>query len=182
MQISVTFKNLDPSEHLKTYVKEKLNKFDKFFDNPAEAKVVLSIEKFRHIAEIKLLSDKLQINSKEETHDMYPAIDLVLDKLEKQVKKNKQKQKIKTRGLKARQMGNDFIRDDHANQAETAQYEIIKKTVAYTPTEVNEAIMQMKMTDTDFLVFTNIKTDKINVLRMQDDNKFELIQPENNNS
>jgi putative sigma-54 modulation protein len=182
MQTSVTFKNLDPSEHLKSYVKEKLNKFDKFFDNPAEAKVVLSVKKSRHIAEIKLLSDKLQVNSKEETHDMYPAIDLVLSKLEKQVKKNKQKQKIKTRGFKARQMGNEFMRDDHANHAETAQYEIIDKPMVYMPIDVNEAIMQMKMSDTNFFVFTNIKTDKVNVLRMQDDDKFELIQPKSNNN
>ena len=48
MQISVTFKNLPPSEHLKTYVKEKLDRFDRLLDNPAEASVVLSVEKFHH--------------------------------------------------------------------------------------------------------------------------------------
>ena len=50
MQTSVTFKNLDPSDHLKAYVSEKLDRFDKFLDNPAEANVVLAVEKFRHIA------------------------------------------------------------------------------------------------------------------------------------
>ena len=53
MQTSVTFKNIDPSDHLKAYVRDKLDRFDRFLDNPAEANVVLSVEKFRHIAEIK---------------------------------------------------------------------------------------------------------------------------------
>ena len=50
MQTSVTFKNIDPSDHIKSYVSEKLNRFDKYLYNPAEANVVLSVEKFRHIA------------------------------------------------------------------------------------------------------------------------------------
>jgi putative sigma-54 modulation protein len=94
MQTSVTFKNLDPSENLKAYVTDKLNRFDKLLDNPAEASVVLSVEKFRHIAEINIVGDRLNINGKEETNDMYPAIDMVLDKLEKQIKRSKQNRSI----------------------------------------------------------------------------------------
>ena len=91
MQTSVTFKNLDSSDHLKSYVGDKLDRLDKYLDNPAEANVVLTVEKFRHIAEINIAGDRLSINGKEETNDMYSAIDMVLDKLEKQIKKNKQK-------------------------------------------------------------------------------------------
>lgn len=91
MQVSVTFKNIDSSEHLKTFVQEKMAKFDKFFDGPAEANVIFSVEKFRNIVEISLSGDRLVVNGKEEKEDMYSAIDLVLDKIEKQVKKNKQK-------------------------------------------------------------------------------------------
>ena len=64
MQTSVTFKNLDPSENLKSYVADKLDRFDRLLNNPAEAKVVLSVEKFRHIAEINIIGDKLNINGK----------------------------------------------------------------------------------------------------------------------
>ena len=87
MQTSVTFKNLDPSDTLKSYVTDKLNRFDRLLENPAEANVVLSVEKFRHIAEINIAGDRLTINGKEETIDMYSAIDNVLDKLEKQIEK-----------------------------------------------------------------------------------------------
>ena len=102
MQTTVTFKNIDPSDNLKAYVSDKLDRFDKFLDNPAEASVVLSVEKFRHIAEIKITGDRLNINGKEETNDMYSAIDMVLDKLEKQIKKNKQKTRERRGGAKAR--------------------------------------------------------------------------------
>ena len=91
MQTSVTFKNLEPSEHLKAYVSDKLNRFDKLLDNPAEAVVTLLVEKHRHIAEINITGDRLTINGTEETGDMYSAIDMVLDKLEKQLKRSKQK-------------------------------------------------------------------------------------------
>jgi len=87
MQTSVTFKNLDSSDTLKSYVQEKLDRFDRLMDNPAEANVVLSVEKFRHMAEINIIGDRLTINGKEETIDMYSAIDMVLDKLKKQIKK-----------------------------------------------------------------------------------------------
>ena len=65
MQTSVTFKNIDPSDHLKSFVQDKLGRFDKYLDNPAEANVVLSVEKFRHIAEINLSGDRLNINGKD---------------------------------------------------------------------------------------------------------------------
>ena len=100
MQTSVTFKNIDSSDHLKSYVTDKLDRFDRLLDNPAEANVVLKVEKFRHIAEISVSGDRMKINGKEETEDMYSAIDMVLDKLEKQIKKGKEK--IRERRSKSR--------------------------------------------------------------------------------
>jgi len=95
MHTSITFKNLDPSDALKSYVSEKLNRFDRYLDSMAEAAVVLTVEKFRHSAEITLTGDKLSVNAKEENQDMYSAIDRVLDKVEKQVKKLKEKKRNK---------------------------------------------------------------------------------------
>jgi putative sigma-54 modulation protein len=176
MQTSVTFKNLDPSEHLKAYVSEKLNRFDKFLDNPAEASVVLSVEKFRHIAEIKITGDRLSINGKEETNDMYSAIDMVLDKLEKQLKKTRQKSRERRTGSKTRVT--DMIADEETVPPadETAQ-QVKVESVEYKPMDVEEALMQMDLDDNMFLVFTNAKTDQINVLYHRKDGHYGLIQP-----
>ena len=175
MQTSVTFKNLDPSENLKTYVQNKLNRFDKFLYNPAEANVVLSVEKFRHIAEINIVGDRLNINGKEETVDMYSAIDMVLDKLEKQIKKNKQKNRERRSGTKARTKG--IIVEDDVNIDFEATREIKVKNIEYKPMGIEEAVMQMDLLNNNFLVFTNARTDKVNVLYQRKDGHYGLIEP-----
>jgi putative sigma-54 modulation protein len=174
MQTSVTFKNIDPSDHLKSYVSEKLNRFDKYLYNPAEANVVLSVEKFRHIAEINIVGDRLNINGKEETEDMYSAIDMTLDKLEKQIKKNKQKTRERRAGK-----GKAKPNPDTAHMAMEEDYEkqVVVKNIDYKPMDVDEAIMQMDLMNGNFLVFTNARSDQVNVLYRRNDGDFGLIQP-----
>ncbi|OQY60072.1 MAG: ribosomal subunit interface protein [Desulfobacteraceae bacterium 4572_88] len=178
MQTSVTFKNLEPSETLKSYVGDKLDRFDKFLDNPAEASVVLSVEKFRHIAEINIIGDRLRINGKEETNDMYSAIDMVLDKLQKQIKKSKQKTRERRSAGKARVA--DIISESVAPlPEEDTGRQVIVNNIDYKPMDVEEAVMQMDLMDDNFLVFTNAKTDRVNVLYHRKDGNYGLIQPSN---
>ncbi len=174
MQTSVTFKNIDPSDHLKTYVGDKLNRFDKYLYNPAEASVVLSVEKFRHIAEINIVGDRLNLNGKEETEDMYSAIDMALDKIEKQIKKSKEKVREHRAG-KGRSMTQ---MEDMAGLADDeADKEIIVKNIDYKPMDTDEAIMQMELVGNTFLVFTNAHSGLVNVLYRRNDGNFGLIQP-----
>ena len=175
MQTSVTFKNLDPSENLKSYVSEKLDRLDRYLDNPAEANVVLTVEKFRHIAEINLSGDRLSINGKDETNDMYSAIDMALDKLEKQIKKTKEK-------IKERRSGGNYRTKDISDE-DTTVYEderigqIRIKHIEYKPMDIEEAVMQMDLVNNNFLVFTNARTDQINVIYRRKDGHYGLIQP-----
>ncbi len=174
MQTSVTFKNLDPSDHLKSYVSEKLNRLDKFLYNPAEANVVLSVEKFRHIAEINIIGDRLNINGKEETEDMYSAIDMTLDKIEKQIKKSKQK-------VRERRAGKGRNKTPSPGEAmsldEEVEPQVVVKNIDYKPMDADEAIMQMELIDNNFLVFTNAHSGQVNVLYRRKDGNFGLIQP-----
>ncbi|MCU0564786.1 MAG: ribosome-associated translation inhibitor RaiA [Desulfobacterales bacterium] len=173
MQTSVSFKNLDPSDHLKAYVSEKLNRFDKLLDNPAEAGVVLAVEKHRHIAEVNITGDRLSINGKEETGDMYSAIDMVLDKLEMQIKRSKQK--IRERRASAKGQTRT-IREDSGSEEEGAR-EIQVESIDYKPMDVEEAVMQMDLGEQSFLVFTNARSSEINVLYRRKDGHYGLIQP-----
>jgi putative sigma-54 modulation protein len=175
MQTSVTFKNLDSSDHLKAYVTEKLNRFDRLLDNPAEASVVLRVEKFRHIAEINISGDRLTIIGKEETADMYSAIDMVLDKLEKQIKKSKEKLRERRAGGKSRSKGPT---PEPGASTESSDRGAIKvQNVEYKPMDVEEAVLQMDLSSESFLVFTNARTDQINVLYRRNDGDLGLIQP-----
>ena len=176
MQTSVTFKNLDSSEHLKSYVSDKLNRFDRLLDNPAGANVVLRVEKFRHIAEININGDRMTINGKEETEDMYSAIDMVLDKLEKQIKKGKEKTRERRSKAKAKAQTNSGAA--RAMELEDDQPKQVKiKNIDYKPMDVDEAVLQMDLTSDNFLVFTNARTDQINVLYRRHDGDLGLIQP-----
>lgn len=100
MQVSVTFKNIESSDALKSYAQKKLNRFDKLLDSPAEANVVFSIEKIRHITEVSLSSDKLNIHATEATESMYSSIDMVVDKIKQQI--NKHRDMMKNRHSKYR--------------------------------------------------------------------------------
>jgi putative sigma-54 modulation protein len=175
MQTSVTFKNLDSSDTLKSYVGEKLDRFDRLLDNPAEANVVLLVEKFRHIAEISINGDRLTINGKEETNDMYSAIDMVLDKLEKQIKKNKDKIRDRRTGARAK---NKNIMETEINLPEEELERQVKiKNIEYKPMDVEEAVLQMDLLNDNFLVFTNARSDQVNVLYRRKDGHYGLIQP-----
>ena len=175
MQTSVTFKNLDPTDTLKSYVRDKLDRFDRLLDNPAEANVVLLVEKFRHIAEININGDRLTINGKEETNDMYSAIDMVLDKLEKQIKKNKQKIRERRPGVKAKNIS--LMEADINLPDEELVREVKIKNIEYKPMDVEEAVLQMDLLSNNFLVFTNARSDQVNVLYRRKDGHYGLIQP-----
>jgi ribosome hibernation promoting factor len=175
MQTSVTFKNLDSSDHLKSYVADKLERLDKYLDNPAEANVVLTVEKFRHTAEINIAGDRLSINGKEETNDMYSAIDMVLDKLEKQIKKNKQK--IRERRTSSKNRSRSMLEDERILPEDDTERQIKVMNIEYKPMDIDEAVLQMDLIEDNFLVFTNAKSDQINVLYRRRDGHFGLIQP-----
>ena len=174
MQTSVTFKNLDPSEHLKAYAQDKLKRLDKYLHNPAVAGVVLTVEKHRHIAEVNIQADRLNINGREETTDMYSAIDMVLDKLEIQVKKGKQKERER-RGESAKAMLAEAAMAVEEDLA--AKVEVIP--IEYKPMDVEEALMQLNLSQDNFLVFTNALTDRVNVIYRRNNGDYGLIQPNN---
>ncbi len=177
MQTSVTFKNLDSSDNLKDYVGDKLNRFDKYLDNPAEASVVLAVEKFRHSAEINIFGDRLSLTAKEETNDMYSAIDMALDKLEKQIKKSKEKIRERRSGSKAR--AREMIAEEAEILEDESGRQIRVQNIEYKPMDIEEATMQMDLLSNSFLVFTNARTDKVNVLYRRKDGHYGLIQPSN---
>ncbi len=175
MQTSVTFKKIDPSDHLSAYVGDKLDRFDKYLDNPASANVVLSVEKFRHTAEINIIGDRLNIIGKEETEDMYSSIDKVMDKLDIQIKKNRGK----VHDHKGQRRGRiNELTEEGGLMSEDSQGPAIRvQPIEYKPMDTEEAVLQLDLIKDNFLVFTNARTDAVNVLYRRKDGDLGLIQP-----
>ncbi len=177
MQINVTFRHVEPSSALRTYVEDKVSRIKKYLEEPIEAHVVLRVEKFRHIAEVLILADGMRINGKEETDDMYSAIDLVADTVEGQVRKGKDK----SRRRKPLNTGKDLttpidlpavaVADDDKESRVIRAEQIHAK-----PMEVDEAVMQLKLSNGEFMVFTNRLTNRINVLYHRKDGHYGLIE------
>ncbi|RLB14999.1 MAG: ribosome-associated translation inhibitor RaiA, partial [Deltaproteobacteria bacterium] len=87
MEISFTFRHMEPSTELRSYVEEKVYKIKKYFDSPVEAHIVLKIEKFRHIADMTISIDGNKIKALDESGDMYSSIDQAMDKIEEQLRR-----------------------------------------------------------------------------------------------
>lgn len=182
MEITVTFRRMEPTESLREYAGEKISKIDKYLDTASEAHIVLSVEKFRHTADVTLNIDGTRIKGVEETEDMYSAIDQVMDKIEKQVKKflsktrtRRSSDSIKEGGIPAE---SSEIADDEGLAQEEGPSIEVEKVVAM-PMDPEEAAMQLSMTTKAFLVFRNPRTKEINVLYKRADGNLGLIEPTN---
>jgi putative sigma-54 modulation protein len=101
VKVSVTFRHTRPTDALKHYAEEKLHKIGKYFDRPLEAHVVLAVDsRERQLAEVTVQARGMTIHGREETEDLYSAIDLLMDKVEQQIRKYKTKTRLKRRRVK----------------------------------------------------------------------------------
>ncbi len=102
VKVSVTFRHTQPTDALKRYAEEKVHKIGKYFYRPLQAHVVLAVDsKDRQLAEVTLQARRLTLHGKEETGDLYSAIDLVMDKIEQQIRKYKTKIRLRRRKVKS---------------------------------------------------------------------------------
>ncbi|MCF6245816.1 MAG: ribosome-associated translation inhibitor RaiA [Desulfobacula sp.] len=181
MQTTVTFKKIDPSSSLKTYVKKKLDRFDKMLDSPSEAHIVLSVEKIRHIAEITLTCDRLKIHAKEDSEHMYASIDALMDKVKSQISKHKEKIKHHKSGNK-QSIKNESIEPVDSDYS-TGSFDqsvfdsIIIETIDYKPMDVEDAVIELNSGKQSFFVFNNARSEQLNVLYKHNNGKLGLIQP-----
>ncbi len=177
MQISVSFRNVDPSDHLKGYAENRMARLKKYMDEPIEIYLVLSIQKFRHTADVTISANGMKIKAQEETGDLYSAIDMVLDKIEKQVKRHREKVKEhKSEGMTKGLTEEKKIGEEKEVEEEVPQIVKTERILA-KPMDVEEASLQLKLSNSEFMVFTNSKTRLINVLYRRKDGNFGLIEP-----
>jgi putative sigma-54 modulation protein len=185
MQLAVTFRHMEPSDALKQHVTEKLQRIKKFFPDPIRAQIVLSFERYLHKADVAItLHNGLAIKGKELTEDMYAAIDLVMDKIERQVRRYKDKinshrpvtgPEFLVRYGVMEQMSEE--QEAQVSDEETSKLKIIKTSKFFAkPMAAEEAVMQMNLLGNDFLVFTNAETKDVNVVYKRGDGNYGLIE------
>lgn len=176
MQYSVTFRHMEPSEHLKEYSHDKLQRLEKYLDAVIDAEVVMTVEKFRHKAEALVTSDGLKIKAEEETEDMYSAIDMVVDKLEKQVKRHREKLK----GHKGNPTKRSIEADNGAAPEEEDFYEegfTVDRTLTVTPETMSleEAGACLASGTSPQFIFIDAENDKLSIIRQASGGQVELL-------
>ena len=178
MKIIFKGKHIEVTDAIRNYTEKRLNKIERHFDHILEVIVTLSVEKSRQIVEVTLQTNRALIRAEEETDDMYTSIDKVADKLERQIKKYKEKYFQKPHpSTEKKGLANEEINAEDSESDKIAK--IVKtKRFAIKPMSVEEAAMQMDLLGHNFFVFANDNTNKVNVLYKRKDGNFGLIEPE----
>ncbi len=192
MRVSVTARHMEMTDGLKVHTEEQLEKLHQHFDKIIEADVVLSVEKHRHIADVTLHANGLRIHGKEATEDMYSSLDAVVAKLDRQIRKHKSRiKKFKHRDLPAPEDYNHSVIDLHDQTDDAADgsengsdgverigHRVVQhEKLSMKPLSIEEAIMQLDLTDDLFLMFVNDDTQKVNAVYKHSDGTFGLIEP-----
>ncbi|BCS53468.1 ribosome hibernation-promoting factor, HPF/YfiA family [Geobacter sp. SVR] len=181
MQVTTTFRHMEQSEALKSYAEEKLERVAKYIDEPISAQVFLVVEKkIRHIVEIVINAKGISTKASEATNDMYASVDAVIDKIERQLKRYKEKIKAhKPNGEEhGRQISKKIFSAESIDEASAEPVVIRTKTETAKPMSVEEAVMQMDLLHKDFIVFTDAVSSEINVLYRRKDSNYGLIEPQ----
>jgi len=193
MQFSVTFRHMDATDALKGYAKDRLEKIRKYFPDPISIHVVMSTERFLHRVDVNVqLHNGFKIAGTEATENMYSSIDLVSAKIERQVRRYKEKLRAhKVRELEGVPVVHSVLAEptgeiaadggtgEPADLTDEAPLPtvITRETVRAEPMSTAEAIMQLNLLHAPFLVFRNDRTGQINVVYKREDGAYGLIEP-----
>ena len=174
MKYNIRGNKIDVTKAINDYIEEKVSKLEKYLDDneEVEAKAVISAKGKNQKVEVTIWSGKYNIRAEETNPDLYSAIDLVVDKLERQFKKYRGKLNSKKNS-----------REEYVPSIEIEEYEeyeketiVRKKEVFLKPIDEEEAIMQMELLGHSFFVFKNVDTDKINVVYKRKDGDYGVIE------
>ncbi|MEW8958193.1 MAG: ribosome-associated translation inhibitor RaiA [Moorella sp. (in: firmicutes)] len=172
MEIIIRGKNLQVTDSLKQYITKRLSKMERYLEGVEEIQVNLSVNRDSHVVEVTIPLNGYLLRGEEATGDMYGSVDLVVEKLERQIEKYKTK-------LAKKLKNGTFKEPPVANREEENEPKLIRtKRFPIKPMAVEEAILQMNLLGHNFFVFSNAETEEVNVLYRRRDGNYGLIEPE----
>jgi putative sigma-54 modulation protein len=170
---------METNKGVKDYVKEKVQRLQKYIVNPSEIHVVLSAEKFRHIAEITIIGNGVTLNSQGKNSDLYAAIDQMVEKTERQILKRRGRGRRRRSNLSSPLKTADRRGRRTIESKEDAKVPSVtqRKHTLAKPMSLDEAMAQMDLSEEDFLVFINSDSGQMNVLHRNNDGGYEWVEP-----
>ena len=174
MRIDIRGDKVKVTDAIKKQITEKLGKLDQYFENPEELKayVVIRVKNKEQTIEVTIPTPKFTLRSETSEEDLYAAIDLTIDKLERQIRKNKTKMRRKFKDVLQYEMMNDLPEEE---EEETNSKIVRRKTIELRPMDEEEAILQMELIEHDFFIFKNVDTDNVAVLYKRKHGSYGII-------
>jgi putative sigma-54 modulation protein len=181
MNIAVRGKNIDITPALRDYMEKRVSKVTKYFSEVGNISAILAVEKNQHSVEVTVTVNGIILRAHEATSDMYAAIDLVVDKIERQITKHKTKLMKRFRSA-APEIGHgrfhsELVPDSVAGVED--DFKVIKtKRFTIKPMTADEAIMQMNLLHHNFFVYFDADDEAVSIVYKRTDGNYGLILPE----
>ena len=159
---------------IKDYIISKIGKLDKYLENPDNitANVLVKVRGIEQTVEVTINFNKVILRAEEENKDLYAAIDLVSEKLERQIRKNKTRMNKKGN----RETVKGFITNFEIDKTEKEENKVVRrKEIEMKPMSEEEAILQMNLIDHDFFVYKDVVSNKICIVYKRKDNNYGII-------
>jgi len=173
MKYNIRGDKLTVTKSIKEYIEEKLDRLNKYYENSKdlECKVVIRSKNNLQTIEVTIPANKFILRAEVADKDLYAAIDLVVDKLEGQIRKNKTKLKNRYEKVEIQEMFLNFEEDDEEDILDIVK----RKDIDTKPMDEEEAILQMRLLNHDFFVFKNIDEECVSVIYKRNDGKYGII-------
>lgn len=176
MKFNVRGDKIVVTDAIKDYIETKIGKLDKYFkEDSITANILLKIRGKEQIIEVTIPTDNFILRSEEENEDMYAAIDLVLDKLERQIRKNKTKLKKRNINDKYKEFNFDFELEKDEEKEEKTKI-VKRKNIEMKPMDEEEAILEMELLGHSFFVYKDMDNDDTCVVYKRKDGNYGIIK------
>lgn len=175
MEIIIHGDKIKVTDAMKDYVKEKLQKLDKYLENSdsVRANVIVKVKNYTQRVEITIPLKTFILRSEEQQEDFYAAVDKTIDKLERQIRKNKTK--MMSKHVKTSQ---DFSFSSFDSDDEDEKKIVKRKKVEVKPMDEEEAIIQMELLGHQFYMYKDSETNKPAVVYKRKDEHYGIIESE----
>ena len=177
MKLNIRGEKITVTQSMKNYITEKLAKVDKYFENPEEitANVLVRIKGLEQIIEVTALTKRFTLRAEESNEDFYAAVDLVVSKLERQIRKNKERLNNKYKNVEALEFNFNYEPESKDEEEENVSAIVKRKNISMKPMDEEEAMLQIELLNHDFFVFKNIDEECVSVIYKRKDDNYGII-------
>ena len=185
MQITVSGRHLEITDDIRTYIEKRAQKVESIFNRVVDLQVVIELEKSRYLTEITLATRKATFHAQGETHDVFTSLDKVMDKIENQIRRHKERIRDWRHRSPQRDVAVQLVEGEASASEETfivpdSPPRLVRTSEKFAPKPmtVEEAAMQLQTLGDSFLLFLNATTNQVNLVYEANNGEYGWVEPQ----